>query len=760
MVKYLILQVVGILFAQTFHVTELMTLIMLSVLLLLLLTRLDHIVLPLIIICMMMFRWTAVQIPSIDITNPKGSFTGVVDWVKASKTGNRLKVSTVGDYPFSFIYTDRDNSKVLPGDTLHVNGNLVIPDPPRNPGQFDYGKYLKQKGISYILTKGKIEQIVEGEWSINRQFFEIQNSVRKIINTFVDAPFSGIMTGLILGDRSGIDEELKDRFQEIGVIHILAVSGLHVGYIFMMLSFLASGLNIRGKGQFWIIFAGLVFYAALTGFTTSVLRASLMAIMYSWGKMREKNISTWNIIAAAAVIILAVDPLQLFSPGFVLSFGAVWGILFTYPRLQQLDSHFPKWKEIRKNKVVRGVTNLTMVTIGAQIGTFIPVAVYFRFFPVWGFLSNLFIVFLAGVAVISGILTILSSFLYSGLASIFGHAAWSILWLLNMFSEIIFLLPFRKLPLGGLSILTVIVIFVVLVLWVWSIERKSIGIAAMATLLFWNFQIWSTLFTGDDVKITFLDVGQGDSCIIQDDQITILIDAGYGGFGRDMGQQIILPFLAYEGIKNIDLLIMSHPHSDHIGGISAILESVPVNAIWSTFTDYKSQLNTSNLDLCKSKQIPIEYVNPGEIYQLGKLTLTCLYPTERIGKSARNVNNASIVLRIDHEENSILFVGDMESEGETWVTKIPTINQMDIIKIGHHGSTTSSTDLFCNQVDAKIGIISVGKNNKFRHPSQEIIDRWENQGTQIFRTDQTGAVTVISNGSSFTYSMMLKNGSD
>ena len=350
----------------------------------------------------------------------------------------------------------------------------------------------------------------------------------------MDEPFTGIMTGLILGNRSGIEQEMKNRFQEIGVIHILAVSGLHVGYIFMILTFAAKGFNIKGKYQFILITLGLLFYSGLTGFTTSVVRASLMAILYSWGKVREKNISTWNVISTAALIILAIDPRQLFTPGFQLSFGAVWGILFVYPKLQQVDSHFPRWKLLRTNKVVRGITNLFFVTLGAQIGTFIPVAIIFKFLPVWGFLSNLFIVFLAGVAVISGILMIISYFISEGLALIFGHSAWIFLWLLNQISEWIFLLPFRKLPLGSLQVFEVLLILIILIYTVWALGKRNYKYILTLLLGISNLFLWKGIIFDDDVKITFLDVGQGDACIIQDRDNTILIDTGYAGFSRDM----------------------------------------------------------------------------------------------------------------------------------------------------------------------------------------------------------------------------------
>jgi len=752
-----VLQIVGILLAVCFPLSLSLSLVLLFSAAASLILQRDQWTFPIIVICLMMVRWVITQ-PAISHGAPTDTrISGVVEWIKPSASGNRLKLVSISDRRYTFIFTDRHKKSVLPGDSLILSGTLVRPDPPRNPGQYDYRKYLQQQGISGILTKGEILGITHGRWSFTRQFYQIKNRVKLIIEQFVDPPFSGVMTGLILGDRSGIDDELKDRFQEIGVIHILAVSGLHVGYIYLILSFLATGLNIRGKGQFWVVTCGLCFYMGLTGFTTSVIRASLMAILYSWGKMREKSISTWNIISGVAVIILAVDPMQLFTPGFLLSFGAVWGILFTYPRLKQLDSHFPRWESMRKNRAIRTVTDLIMVTTGAQIGTFIPVALYFKFFPVWGFLANLLIVFLAGLAVISGILTIITSFLVTGFASILGDAGWGILWTVNKFGELIYLLPFRKLPLGGLSTIAVIVLFLLLVFWIWSVGKYLMDKAISLTLLFTCTLVWSSVFTPDRVTITFLDVDQGDSCVIQNGNHTILVDAGYGGFGRDMGKSVILPFLRHEGITHIDLLVMSHPHSDHIGGVPAVLESIPVRTIWDSYSDYRSQVYLRIQELSDQKRIAVEQVRPGEIYQLGTMTLTCIYPSKRIGENVRNINNASIVFRLDHGKNSVLFVGDLEDEGEDRVSKLKTVDHMDVIKIGHHGSITSSSDKFCKKVQPSVGIISLGRDNKFGHPSQTVIQRWEHVGTNLYRTDQTGAVTLVSDGRDIQLFTMLYN---
>ncbi len=748
-VKFVLLQTAGILLAATLSISLEWLLFFLFISVVLVLIRPGQWILPLVVVILMMVRWQMVQ-PSFP-AGEGGEIRDkmVVEDVQTLRKGYSLLLRSVHvpSLKAKFRLTD-DETRILCGDTLIVQGMLTLPPLPSNPGEFNYRQYLYNKGVPYVFSEGEIIQRFDGGFSVSRQFHLARLWVKETVNRHVDPPFSGVMLGLILGDRSGISWSMKNRFQDIGVVHILAVSGLHVGYIFLILTFMATLLRMSPLMSFILILTGLLFYMGLTGFTTSVVRAGLMAILYSLAKYRERSVSGWNIVATAAAISLIINPRQLMMPGFQLSFGAVWGILFVYPRLQKLDTLFPRWKKLRSKKPVRIITDLIFVTIGAQLGTFIPIALYFRFLPVWGILSNLLIVFLAGFTVIAGILMLMVGPFSAFVADLLGNAGWFFIALMNIFSEWIHQLPYKKLPLGGIHPAILTGFLIMGILWIISVKKRYRKITWLYSLVFMNLLLWRGVFYEPPVRVWFLDVGQGDACIIRDGDHTILIDAGFGGFGRDYGMRVILPFLEYEGITGIDLAILSHPHADHIGGFYSVLEGVPVREVWDTQNRYESGLYKRMLRRCEELGIPVVHPQPGGVYRLGRCTFTVIYPDEMLAEKTRNVNDASLVIRVDQGKNSFLFTGDLEFSGESKIRSLSVLQDVDVIKIGHHGSGTSSIPVFCRKVNARYGVISVGRDNKYGHPSQSVIQRWESLGTTLYRTDQSGAVIFNSDGES------------
>ena len=552
------------------------------------------------------------------------------------------------------------------------------------------------------------------------------------------------MMGLLLGEKGEIHPEIFQRFQQIGVVHILAVSGLHLGYILLILMSLSAVLRLKDLWKMIFIILGLLFYMVLTGFPTSVVRAGIMAILYIFGKYRNKIIHPWNILGTTGFVILLWNPSQLFDLGFQLSFGAVAGILYVHPQIDKLQEKLKIVKKLRKKKIPRGIFDLMFVSFGAQMGTSLPIALTFYSIPVWAVFGNLLAVPLAGISVIAGLITLLMDILSTSIASIYGNAGWLLLRCLDYVSYGLEQIPLSRVMVGGISLLNLIILFTSIVVMFSFGFRKYHKRLLFSTLIIWNIFVWQTIFESPSVRFTFLDVGQGDACIIEDEENTILIDAGYCGFGKDYGKWVILPYLRYRGINNVNLAIMSHPHADHIGGFQTLLKEVGIEQVWDTHNDYQSKLYRNILEESDKNEITIDIPKPGEIYEFGELTLTILYPDSISSLNVRNINNASLIIRVDHGDNSFLFTGDAEEKAEMMYKKVGEFIDVDVIKVGHHGSKTSSSQEIVNLCSADIGVISCGLNNKFGHPSQKIIERWENTGTVIYRTDEDGAITIES----------------
>ncbi len=610
----------------------------------------------------MLLRWQSVSIRPLPDIEPGARYrmTGIVRNVKRSAYDLKVKLGSL-DERWNLLARFDKSLVVLPGDTLTLEGIITLPDPARNPGAFNYRAYLKRQGIA-LITDGKAVLVKQkpGGWSLNRQYALIRSRIDSILKKTIDAPFAGVMQGLLLGERGEIDPDIRARFQQIGVVHILAVSGLHVGFILLILTLIGKTLRLNDGPRTLVIIMGLVFYMGLTGYPSSVVRAGLMAILYVVGKYLEKEVNPWNIIGITAFLILFVKPDELYSPAFQLSFGAVAGILLVFPRLQYWEIIFPRWKRLRRFRVVRLATDLAGLSAGAQLGTFIPAALLFRSYPVLGILANIFIVPLTGLAVTGGILTVVSYCLHPFVGRAYGGTSWGILYLMNAISQFFGNLPLSRLPLGGLSLAGILVIPVFLYALLTPAKRYFQRLAIMVLFVSALF-VWEQVIKEQTVRVTFLDVGQGDCCVIEDDGHGIVIDTGYAGFGKDYGKRVLLPYLNYRGITTIDLLILTHPHADHIGGAVSLLENLKVRTVWEPNTNYGSELFKLVQATAQSRHCIVSHPDVGALYRLGHLALTILYPDSLFALRSDNLNNASLIIRVDHAANSFLFMGDAES---------------------------------------------------------------------------------------------------
>ncbi|MBC8479329.1 MAG: ComEC/Rec2 family competence protein, partial [FCB group bacterium] len=357
-------------------------------------------------------------------------FTCVVNTVRNSQYSTKLQCTLfAGDLKEKVLLKLPAGTDALPGDTLVVKSAFIQPSPARNPGAFDYGNYLAKKGIYYISDKkAELLKIQSGAGSLHRMMFLTRQRIGSLLDNTIDAPFSGVMKGLLLGEKSAVDDDIRSNFVEVGVVHILAVSGLHVGFIYLILSIIGKLIRLNDLLKLIFVSAGLLFYMALTGFPASVVRAGTMAILYSIGRFRERDTNPWNILGVTALMILFLDPQQLFSAGFILSFSAVCGILFIFPKLQKLDDIYESLQRIRTRRLPRQILDLLYLTIAAQIGTFIPISLMYHSFPLYGLIANLFIVSLVGLAVIAGLLTLAGALISPVLGSLDGQTAWGLLW--------------------------------------------------------------------------------------------------------------------------------------------------------------------------------------------------------------------------------------------------------------------------------------------------------------------------------------------
>jgi competence protein ComEC len=557
----------------------------------------------------------------------------------------------------------------------------------------------------------------------------------------------------LLADRSKIDYDTKTRFINSGVIHVLAVSGLHVGFIAVVFIFLFGRFNIYLRS--FLTIAGLLAFMFITGVPPPVFRATLMAVIIIIAFMLNRSTNLFNSLALAALIILFIDPEQLYNPGFQLSFSAVLGIALVFPPLERVI------KKINFNpKLISYILLFMTVSFAAQIGTLPFTLIYFGKLSVVALIANMFVIPLIAVIVGLGIFTLILTILLPFLAEFSATAN-------DLFTSLLFFIvrtsggfEYSFIRIRDFSVIDALLFYIILIFTIFYLKKfKSFTAkSAIIVLAAANFYIFSSLdnknfFSDNKLSVFAIDVGQGDAILIRfPGGETALIDAGDATPFFDNGERVILPLLDYLDIKQVDYAFVSHLDSDHYGGFVSLIHAGKIKTI------YKPPLDTSLSKDIKFEKFIVEndvrlnYYKK-EIIDIGGVRIYTLNHPEDFSSQGYSTNDKSGVKKLVYGNTSFLFTGDIERKVETvFASRYKDFLKSDVLKAAHHGSKTSSTPQFVNYVSPSISIISAGIMNRFNHPSPEVVARLKSIGSEIYRTDKYGALLFESDGESITFS--------
>jgi len=636
-------------------------------------------------------------------------------------------------------------------DTVNGMGELKKLNSVRNPGEFNFKSFYERQHIfgRIFLDKEKPIQIRSGSPKSNHlSIKKVQTSIRTTIQSSTDSTTAGLLLALILGDKSTIDENLKNDFAETGVIHVLAVSGLHVGYILIILSILTSMLSIPWGWNKLVIILGLIFFCFLTGLKPSVIRASMMAALYILSPVINRPASVWNIIGFVAIFLLLIEPLYITDLGFILSFAAVISIIYFYNLFERILPNQINPKFIQ-NSGIKFVWGLFLVSLSAQIGTLPITAYYFHKIPIISLIANVIIVPIIGVIVVIGFIILGCSF-SPQLASIAGESAWFFQKVISWFAEFFSSFKYSSIPVQKVDSVDV-ALYGFLISGLFLIFQKAYrGKGIISFLLLMNLGVFTTI-TAPKTQILFMDVGQGDAALVQySNGKTMLIDAGNRNRREDWGERVVIPVLNHLGVNKLDWVMMSHPHADHIGGLVSLVEEIPADTLIDTYAGYGSWTYNHLVERYTELGTIIKRPKIGEITQISPLeAIRYFAPDSASSTHHHNVNNASIVCQLLIGEKTILFTGDLEHEGDEDLIRFGDKLKSDILKVGHHGSITSTTPQILSLIQPEMAVVSVGHGNKFSHPSPIVMDRLMKQNITIHRTDQSGALWLSSDGNEF-----------
>lgn len=536
---------------------------------------------------------------------------------------------------------------------------------------------------------------------------------------------------------------------------MLAVSGSHITYIISAFSILMEKKNKRITKILTIIF--LIFFMALTGFTASVVRASIMGILILTSGLVHRKSDTINNLGISSLIILICNPYTIIDAGFWLSFAGTMGIILLE---EPINSYFQKFK-ICKIKPISWIINSFTITFAANI-IIIPIMAYmFSTFSMTFWISNILAAPVMEFVTIYGFLMYFISIFLLPLAKFLGIILNFSLNSLIKIAEITSLIPGSSIYIKTPYLLECIIYYLILFLiFNWKrikeklennkilekIKKNSYKyISIILIFIILTNTISNKIF--QEIKIYFVDVGQGDSTLIQTiEGKNILIDGGGSEFGSfDVGESILLPYLLDRRITTIDYLMISHFDSDHIGGVFAILENLEVKNIIISKQGETSENLKKFYEITNNKGIRTIIVKKGDIVEIDKYShFEILFPEDNLIED-NILNNNSIVARFNSLDFSILFTGDIEEIAEKRLCELYSgTDKLEafVLKVAHHGSKTSSTEEFLELVKPKIALIGVGKNNNFGHPNIDVIERLENMGSKIYRTDNCGEIII------------------
>ena len=679
-----------------------------------------------------------------------------------SLVGNGESHRVEGDASLTILARRGEEKKprIVYGTILRFNAILESPTAERNPGEFSYRDYLALNHIYGVIRVRGYESIecVEQRmpsWIFAHAVFPAKHFIQGVIDRTLKGDQANFLTGLLLGDRTNISPEIKNAFVNTGVVHVLAVSGSHVVLVVAILYSLCGLLRVPGRMTIVVTILGILFYMLLTGSAPSIVRACLMAIVVLLAKLFQERTNVYNALGVSAIIILVYDAQQLFDVGCQLSYGAVFSMAYFFPKLKLLIRRIPeRWEEI---KGIDTVLQLFAVSLAAQIGTIPFTAHYFGRVSIVSLLANLVVVPLAGFNITIGFASVFVSIFSGWAGSAINEVNALLIWFVLKFVVLANAVPYASIltPVFGLRETMFYGAAIAFLFSLGNIERARrilVVAAGMAVLCFCEEALFPPPESGRLLRVTFIDVGQGDAALIEcPSGEKILVDAGEKTVSHDVGEKTVVPYLRRRGIGYLDAVVVSHPDADHLGGVPYVLRNIAVGRVIDGGQAAASELYRDYAGIMKSKNHSL--VRRGErLLEIPDMRLYVLHPTDDFvdvdsSDGFEGANNSSVVIKLVYGRQSFIFVGDAEALVEKdLVQQYGDFLQCDILKVGHHGSRTSSSEEFLAVMKPHIAVVSVGKFNKFRHPSKSVLQKLKDHTIEIHRTDEEGAIEFESDG--------------
>lgn len=631
------------------------------------------------------------------------------------------------------------STKVQMGLVCTFNGTLKEPQTSRNPHSFDYKNYLYTQKIHWIFEVNEITQEnchAEEKWTLNRWLLKIREAGLNQIDSYFEGSTNGIIQALIYGERTNIENDIVNSYQSLGLIHLLAISGLHVSLMTGMFYFLCIRFGMTRDSTATLLLCLLPAYIIIAGGSPSVIRSVLMSMLLLASIKWWKKSSMLDVVSFSCIVMLAINPYFLVNIGFQLSFMVSASLILSS---RAIFKHYPNT-----------FASLFAVSFLSQISSLPILLFHFYEFSLLSLPLNMLYVPLYSIIILPfALFTVFLLGVFEPVGQIFAYVLSWILDILNQATVWVSQFSFAVLTLGKpgliLMILYCVAIFYFLVCWEkkkriiqWSL-LAPIGVLCLHAVL---------PYVNPYGEVTMLDVGQGDSIYIElpyRKGVYLIDTGGTIQFEQELWRKrrkefstsdIILPYLKSKGVRKVDKLIITHGDQDHIGGSKGLIEKMKVNEIVLGKSKKDANQEAELMKIATKKGIRITHVGKGQKWKDGSNIFYVLAPR---GDELKE-NDNSIVIYTKLGGRSWLFTGDIEKSGELDLIKTYKNLKVDVLKVGHHGSQTSSTKAFIEYLNPKIALIPVGENNRFNHPHPDVINLFKHEKMQVYRTDQDGAI--------------------
>ena len=680
------------------------------------------------------------------------------------------------------------------GAKICVKGTGVSFSRARNEGMFDSLTYYNTLNMNYGLYSASVVSESSSYDHLRDSLFRFKTKLCLLLDEALPEDDASIMKTMLLGVKSELDPEIKSLYQRNGIAHILSISGLHISILGMLLFKALKKTGLKHPAAAFISFLFVLTYVIMTGFSVSSLRALFMFFLSMLAVFLGRTYDIVTSVSVAAALLLLDNPLYFYHTGFIFSFGCILGITFIIPTLVSNDvspnishssshasansvspSMSPNVSQLRNPSRLRAfiagnpkkklsnfekriLSALTMAVIGFPI----YLATSFQF-PVYSMFLNFLIIPVMSVLFPVGILLLIMLWFNLPLSTICCGFITGILTIFQKFAEFADDLPGHYYTPGMPSYLQ-IGVFIIIMIFLYR-HRCHIRIFLKYTIAVMAL-IMLTVRVRCPFEVNMLDVGQGDSIFLRysenrvnipgiSKEFNILIDGG-STTESEVGKYRIIPFLKYKGAATLDYVFMTHPDKDHTSGIIELMESGKTEGIKikcivlpDISESSRDEKYTELEEIALENGINIAYIKRGDVIKRDGISITCLSPIENY--ETDDINSASTVLYVKCLAFSSLFTGDCEGEAEDMLTDYLNENgysesRLTLLKVAHHGSKNSTDEDFLNAVKPLNSIISAGKDNSYGHPHKETLVRLSEIGSDIFRTDESGEITVKTDG--------------